>query len=165
MNNLIRLVYVSFAFILISCGSAPKGTGPVFQLDSSEDGKSKVYHYRLDKIAGNGLYYYLYMDNKFISQIGNGGYFIQDLAPGKYKYSVKNQVTAIPFMLPTHITSEIDNKRAKIKEIMTINVESGRSYYFRWNYGFGKVESVDEKTALKELNGMRQFESTDIKNK
>jgi len=153
-----KAIYVLFLFLFVGCGTAPKGIGPIFKYSPPNESTSYVYHYRLNKVAGNGLYYYLFMNGELVTLIGNGGYFTQNLLPGEYKYAVKDQVTALPGMPITYLTSEIDNKKAKIKHVLDLVAKPNKSYYFRWNYGFGKVEQIEENIALKELEGLKRFE-------
>ncbi len=156
---------IAFTFLIVifivGCGHAPKGTGPKFTYSVPGAGMAKVYHYRVEKLAGNGIYYYLFMNGDFVTIIGNGGYYIQDLLPGEYIYATTKQVTGVGIIAITYVTKEIDNKMASAKQALTLNVEPNKSYYLRWSYtlsGAAEVEQVEEPVALKEIEGLKRFE-------
>ena len=143
-----------FLFMVVGC--APKGTGPLFSLNPASEGMSTVYHYRLERGAGSGAAYILLSNGKAVSVIGNGGYYVQHLEPGEYKYERILQLHQGP--LPNALIGDaIDNARAKAEHAYTITVDPGKSYFLRWAAS-GKVEPIQEEVALKELRGLRAFE-------
>jgi len=156
MKRAIKLICFCIVLLIVGCGMAPKGTGPIFKFSAPDAGKAAVYHYRLEKASGGGQFYYLFMNKDFVSIIGNGGYYIQLVLPGEYEYAVKSEVR-MPVGL---IGVAIDNARAKVKNVYKFSAKPNESYYFRWSCAFGDnvVEKVEESIALKELEGLKKFE-------
>lgn len=143
-------------FLSMLVGCAPKGTGPLFSLNPAPDEMATVYHYRLERGAGSGAAYTLLSNGKVVSVIGNGGYYVQHLKPGEYKYERILQLHQGP--LPHALIGDaIDNARAKAEHAYTITVEPDKSYFLRWAVS-GKVEPIQEEVALKELRSLRAFE-------
>lgn len=143
-------------FLLMLVGCAPKGTGPLFSLNPAPDGMATVHHYRLERGAGSGAAYILLSNGKAVTVIGNGGYYVQHLEPGEYRYERILQLHQGP--LPNALIGDaIDNARAKAEHAYTIVVEPDKSYFLRWAAS-GKVEPIQEEIALKELHSLRAFE-------
>jgi hypothetical protein len=155
MPKLSRVVFVFF--IIVGCGTAPKGKGPVFSLNPAQDGMSTVYHYRIERGCGGGAAYTLISNGEVVAIIGNGGYFTQHLKPGMYEYEKILQQHGGPFLLG----KAIDNAIAKAKPAYTITTESNETYFLRWDACFAKkiIEEVPQEIALKELKGLKAFES------
>jgi hypothetical protein len=139
--------------LMIIAGCAAKGTGPVFQLNPAPDGMAAVYHYRLETGYGSGAAYTLVSNGQVASVIGNGGYYIQHLKPGEYKYEKIFTQHGGPFL----IGQMIDNARAKPEYVYAITVKPNKGYFLHWSPP-GKIEPVEEDTALKEVHGLREFE-------
>ena len=99
------------------------------------------------------------MNDEFVTLIGNGGYYTQDLFPGDYEYAVRREVR-MPLSI---IGTAIDNARAKTESVFKFTAEPNKSYYFRWNANKSDpVERMVEDIALKELEGLKQFESENL---
>jgi len=149
------VVFIVIALLIAGCGMAPKGTGPLFSYNPPITEKANVYHYRSASAVGGGQLFLLYMNKEFVTIIGNGGYYPQNLLPGDYEYAIKREVR-MPIGL---IGVAIDNARAKAKSVLEFTAEPNKSYYFRWNAAKSEpVESVEEDIALIELEGLKQFE-------
>ena len=146
-------VLVLTMLIITGCGTAPKGTGPMFMLDPAPDGMATVYHYRIERGYGSGASYTLISNSRAVTIIGNGGYYIQHLKPGEYEYKKILQKHGGPFL----IGAAIDNAIAKAEHVYTITVEPNESYFLRWSPP-GKIEVLPEKSALRELHGLKEFE-------
>jgi len=159
MPKLSRVVYVFVIFIIVGCGYAPKGKGPVFQLNPTQDGMSTLHHYRITSSCGGGAAFTLISNDEVVTIIGNGGYYTQHLNPGTYEYKTIFQSHAINLPL-IMIGQAIDNSKAKAKPVYTITTESNETYFLRWNACFAKkiVEVVPEEIAFKELKGLKAFE-------
>lgn len=142
-------------FVLIGCGYAPKGKGPIFSSSSIRPDKAKVIHYRVPRIVGNGAYYKLYMNDVFITGIGNGGYYDQDLSPGEYEFSTLSESRAYIGIIENAISNMLADKEHQL----SLKVESNKTYYLRWNATESyRVEEVDEDEALEELKELKKFD-------
>ena len=156
MKKIVLLICFCMALQFAGCGMAPKGTGPVFTISSPQENHSMIYHYRINKTSGSGQFYYLFMNNSFVSIIGNGGYYSHQMPPGEYVLAVKSEIR-MPIGL---IGQAIDNARAKVRNVYKFTAEPNSSYFFRYSCALGDeiVEQVEEKTALRELEGLKRFE-------
>jgi hypothetical protein len=155
MEKLFKMVFILIVLMAVGCGFAPKGTGPIFTHSPPSPEKARVYHYRLKRLMGNGLLYYLYMDGKFAGLIGNGGYDTQEIPAGEHEYSVVNEIRMVVGM----DAAAIANAMAKAEKVITFTAEPNKTYYFRWNATeWFRAEEVDEEIAIKELEGLKQFE-------
>lgn len=152
-----RLVYFFVFFIIVGCGWAPKGKGPVFSLNPAQDNMSTVYHYRIPKLCGNGAAYVLYSNGEIVTLIGNGGYYDQHIKPGTYEYKTifKNYSAAV-------VMGAL--MKAQPAHTYTIKTEPNETYFLRWNACLTTkdkkhVEAVPEEIALRELKGLKKFKS------
>ncbi len=151
----VSIILALFTLIMISgCGFAPKGKGPLFSITPQVPGAAKVYHYRLQRTVGNGGYYKLYMNEKFVTGIGNGGYFEQNIMPGKYDFAIESESRMFS------IAAAIGNSMDIIEHQFTLNAEPDKTYYYRWNVTDWdhRFEEVEEKIALEEMRGLKMFE-------
>lgn len=158
----IAFTLLLIALLFVGCGHAPKGAGPKFVYSPPEVGISKIYHYRVEKLAGNAAYYHLFMNGDYVTFIGNGGYYIQNLPSGKYTYATKRQSTGIGVMVITYVGKEAENQKEKTEQALTLIVEQNKNYYLRWTWTFSgaaEVEQIEEDVALKELEGLQKFET------
>ena len=155
MKKGLLILFYYFLIAINGCGFAPMGKGPIFTNSAPSSEKAKVVHYRIRRTIGNGAYFLLYMNDQFVTGIGNGGYYEQELTPGEYTCYIRFQNYTPVFAL----VAAIDNARAVKLHEFTFNAKSGEIYYFRWNAA-GKpfVDKVEEQVALKELNGLRKFQ-------
>lgn len=137
-----------------SCGFSPRGKGQTFLPEMPTKGMAKVIHYRVGSVILGGIFYDLYMDGRIVTFIGNGGFFSQELVPGEYDYSVKEDVYAqMGFDI-----SEYASMRAKVWNVLKVKLEADKTYYFKWNVTESyKVEEIDAKIALNELEGLKRF--------
>jgi len=156
MKKIFSMLCFFMALQLLGCGMAPKGTGPVFMFSSPDENNAIVYHYRIQRSSGSGQFYYLFMNNDFVSIIGNGGYYSHKVPPGEYVLAVKSEVR-MPMEL---IGQAIDNARAKVRDVYKFTAEPNSSYFFRYSCALGDevVEQVEKDVALKELEGLQRFE-------
>jgi Protein of unknown function (DUF2846) len=155
MKKLSLSVIVVVFFVIIGCGYAPKGKGPIFSSSEITPEKAKVIHYRVPSIVGNGAYYKLYMNDEFVTGIGNGGYYDQDLSPGDYEFSTLSEIRAYIGI----IDNAISNMMAEKEHQLSLKVEPNKVYYLRWNATESYcVEEVDEVKAIEELRDLQKFE-------
>lgn len=149
------VIFIVIVLLIMGCGMAPKGTGPLFSHYPPTEERANVYHYRLTSAVGSGQFFHLFMDNKFVTIIGNGGYYPQNISPGDHEYAIRKEIRMLIGIIP----NAIQNASEKSKNVLKFTAEPNKSYYFRWNVKKNiPVERVEEDIALKELEGLKQFE-------
>lgn len=141
--------------IFFGCGHSPMGSGPVFTMERPVDGKAKIVHYRIGGPILGGIFYHLYTDGRIVAKIGNGGYFVQELPPGEYNYSVRQDV-ALQMGVNT---ADVAAMREKVWDVMKVNAEPGKTYFYKWNVTEKyRAETVEESVALQEIKGLPLFQ-------
>ena len=145
-------------------GCAPKGTGAMFSYSAPPTNMAHVTHYRLGALSGSYWSYLLYSNGKFVTRIGNGGYYTESLEPGVYEYKILKRAHGHPVLI-YNIGEAIDNSFAKIEIAHTITAAAGMEYYIKWEIIWGGIRAtkVEKKVALSDLKDLHRFEFEDHK--
>lgn len=166
MKNITLLTLVIFM-----CGCASKPRGPVFDSNqiSIEPSKALIFIYRENNFTGSANSWILADHGKNLAVISNNTYYAHSVAPGKVVFSAARLVS--PLYAPTSASSALldaitaigairTNSNPEFKELHTLDVEAGKTYYFRWKvdtkFAAGSTPllvKVDENQGKKELEG------------
>lgn len=100
------------------------------------DGKSRIYVYRINQLKGSGAATPLLDNGQLVGSINVGGYISYLTEPGSH---------------------ELLTKTLGIDKLFTVNIDAGKTYYFRIDYNPGTwtgtftVNAMLENVALPEI--------------
>ena len=154
----VRKLCLAIPVALSLSGCAVTGSGEPFGLETPAENEAIVYHYRLKATKGSARQWDVLSNEEPMARIGNGGYFKELVPPGDRTYLSKANVDGGLFGIAT---SWIWNALEDYEEVFRLNVESGNTYFLRYDFGVGQgqptVVTVPEEEALSEIGPLLAF--------
>ena len=129
------------------------GTGQP-ALSSQPASKALIYVYRPGSMVGAANHPMLFVNDDFLADLHNSEYASREVPSGTVIFSFLPKSTVDV----TLYQSLANNLAKKKKEVLRIEAEPGKSYYFMWSYrgfgGFHPLKQVDEATGAKGMKGL-----------
>ena len=93
----------------------------------------------------------LFVNDDFLADLHNSEYASREVPSGTVVFSFLPKST-----VNVTVYQALANNLAKMRtEVLRVEVESGKSYYFKWSYGgfggFHPLKQVDETTGAKDV--------------
>lgn len=109
-----------------------------------QPGKALVYIYREASMFGKAGYSRIYVNADFLATLHSGEYASREVPEGTVVF------TTLPRALPITALGMLTDAQKKKHEKLRLDVEAGKTYYFRWSVG-DKMKLLDEATGTKEI--------------
>ena len=128
-------------------------TGPKFMPVTSIPGKSVVYIYRPSKFIASGNAFHIWVNQKHLTDLSSGGYFVYTTEPGEQCLEYKTAKNPLNFGLITLLE--------KKEELIKFNAEADTTYYLKFettnsvnlkHFVVCKAKIIDEGVALKQIS-------------
>ena len=152
-----RIAAAGTALILAACAAS----GPKFERVDAPKDKVSVYVYRVGSIVGGAAEYGLVLNKKFVTTIGNGGYYQASLEPGamtcEYMYGISN-----PFIIARQIQKALNGLSSDLSQCGKFSFDVGSEHFLKVKMhmvGMDLIEVPRDK-ALDELRGLGRFEDS-----
>jgi Protein of unknown function (DUF2846) len=115
-------------------------------------GKALIYVYRPGSMVGAANHPAVFVNDDFLANLHNSEYASREVPPGTVIFSFLPKSTVDV----TVYQALANNLAKKKKEVLRIEAEPGKSYYFEWSYGgfggFHPLKLVDEAAGAKEVS-------------
>lgn len=96
----------------------------------------------------------LFVNDDFLADLHNSEYASREVSVGTVIFSFLPKST-VDITVPQALANGLAKKR---REVLRIDVEPGKSYYFKWSYGgfggFHPLKQVDDSTGAKDIKGL-----------
>jgi len=136
-------------------------TGPKFSALTAEPGKAVVYIYRPNRFVGSPQTFSIWVNQKHLTSLTNGGYFAYTTDPGEQHFEYKTEISVFNFGAIALIEKKGD--------LIDFVAEADRTYYVKYQLTGApslkhaipcKAALVDEGTALQEIAKCKMTESS-----
>jgi len=105
-------------------------------------------------MVGGGCTVGLFANDRYITQVHNGGYFAYVCDPGSIKF--KRLVGYQPILLGAYLVSKLAERP---EPLYVLDAVAGEEFFLRLKVGFGiSLKPVPRAKALADMEGMRMFE-------
>lgn len=96
----------------------------------------------------------LFVNDDFLADLHNSEYASREVSVGTVIFSFLPKST-VDITVPQALANGLAKKR---REVLRIDVEPGKSYYFKWSYGgfggFHPLKQVDDSTGAEDIKGL-----------
>ena len=136
--------------LLIACSiSGCSATGKTFVPLEPEANTALIYIYRPDRFLGSGNVWYLRANGAPVTAIRNGGWFAYRSNSGDVTFH-SNLRPGVGSLLPGMMDAD--------KEMITIRVEAGKTYFVKFDPDGHYMELVEKSTGESEIQGLKMLE-------
>jgi len=130
--------------------SAPTGNAAPSQANAQgpSSDKATIYVYRPGRMTGAANHWLVFSNGDYAGALRNSTYVKTEASPGTWTLSGLTRTTAFIGV------SMLDNLQKNAYELHKMQVEAGKTYYLRLDFGFGniKFDPVDEAKAKQEMS-------------
>jgi hypothetical protein len=131
--------------------SAPTGSGAPSQANAQipSTDKATIYAYRPGRMLGAANHWQVFSNGDYVGALRNSTYVKAEASPGAWTLSGLTRSTAFIGV------SMLDNLQKNAVELHKMQVEAGKTYYLRMDFGGSngiKFDLVDEAQAKKDMS-------------
>jgi len=134
-----------------SAPSTPTGNGSQSQANAQAPStdKATIYAYRPGRMLGAANHWQVFSNGDYVGALRNSTYVMAEASPGAWTLSGLTRTTAFVGV------SMLDNLQKNAVELHKMQVEAGKTYYLRLDFGGSngiKFDLVDEAQAKKDIS-------------